>query len=186
MKRTLTLLFASLGALAVALATFPAEADNTTGYWTKPTSCTAGTRCIAASFPATGAVVPNDRQPDGGIIGAAKNADGGVLPNVTGLGPQAGLDLAGLKGFTVTVEVDVDWPSLDAGGYLTSGGALQAYIYSLAAQRWSRAPDLDLSLSTASLASVSYYGFLVTADMGRVAFVPSGLGQPTNVYLSGR
>ena len=39
---------------------------------------------------------------------------------------------------------------IDAGGTLTAG-SLQAYYFSLSANRWSRAPDLDLTVAAGML-----------------------------------
>lgn len=159
-----------------------AWADSTTGYWTQPTTCQ-GNPCVKVDYPATGAAAPNDKQPDAGVIGNNWDPDAGTNTPIKGLGPQSGLDLSGLKGFVVTVVLNGASP-LDAGGTFTAG-TLQAYVYTLGAQRWARAPDLDLTISAGNSAQTSY-GFNVVADMGRVAFVPSSLGQPTSVHITGR
>jgi hypothetical protein len=158
-------------------------AFGTTGYWTKPTTCQ-GNRCVRADFPATGGA-PTDLQPDGGIIGQNRYADGGVLAVTADLGPQSGMRLEGLKSFTVTVEVGgAPGQVLDAGGTL-SATTLAAYYYSISAARWSRAPDLDLTV-TAGLPAQSFIGFTVLADMGSIAYVPVATGNPVHVYLTGR
>lgn len=85
-----------------------------------------------------------------------------------------GLSLYGLTGFSVTIE---------AAGAMTAGGVLQAYVRHPVSGVWARAPDLDLVV--AALTNQAFGGFTVVADMARIAFVPSGVGQGSTIYVSG-
>jgi len=92
-----------------------------------------------------------------------------------------GLSLGNLKGgFSVIVESD------DGTTNLTAGGKLLAYAYH-PLTGWVRVPDLDLTVKDATTAR-SWSGFQVVAPIGRIAFVPNGLGAATavNVYITGR
>jgi hypothetical protein len=171
--------------LAVVVLVLPALAN--TGLWTKITGTNAA---VKANFTSGTGSAPTDRQPDGGVIStytpfrAGYAIDGGITS-----GPvKSGIALEGATGLAVTVEtLNGPIPGNDAGLYLDGGtlssGTLQAYLYDPAASRWSRAPDLDLTV-TSGLASQSFTGFTVTQPVGRIAYVPNGLGQPVNVYLS--
>jgi hypothetical protein len=83
-----------------------------------------------------------------------------------------GLDLWALRGFTVHAE---------AAGAMTAGGKLLAYSWNPVTARWNAIPDLDLTV--AAVQYQSFAGFSVAADIGRVAYVPSGVGQAVNIYI---
>lgn len=139
------------------------------GLWSKVSGPFAAVKAFFSS--GTGSA-PTDRNPDGGVIAVG----------------QSGISLANATGLQVTVEtLNGPIPGNDAGLYLDGGtlsaGALQAYLYDPSAGRWARAPDLDLTV-TSGLAAQSFTGFQITQKQGRIAYVPSGLGQPVNVYLS--
>jgi hypothetical protein len=152
-----------------------------TGFWTKPAAC--GTDpCVKVSFGTGTGSAPVDLQPDGGVIGKNVNADGGVLASTLGLGPQAGLSLGGLAGFTVTVKMN--GLGIDAGGAFTAG-TLQAWLYDPAVAAWVRSGDLDVTVE-AALTGKSFPGWEVPAKFGRITFVPSGLGQPCDIYIHGQ
>lgn len=85
-----------------------------------------------------------------------------------------GLPLNGLAGFTVHAE---------AAAAMTAGGVLQAYLWNPVTARWNRAPDLDLTVSAVQWQS--FAGFQVAAGTGRIAYVPSGIGQAVNIYVIG-
>jgi hypothetical protein len=85
-----------------------------------------------------------------------------------------GLDLGSFAGFTVVIE---------GSGAMTAGGSLLAYVRNPATGTWARAPDLDLTV--AAIQYQAFAGFLVTADLGRVAFVPSGVGVSSVIYIVG-
>jgi hypothetical protein len=89
------------------------------------------------------------------------------------LGTQ-GLDLWNLTGFAVHAE---------AAAAMTAGGKLLAYTWNPVTSRWNPAPDLDLVVS--ALQYQSFAGFQITAGIGRVAFVPSGVGQAVTIYVVG-
>ncbi len=139
------------------------------GLWSKVVGPYAAVKAFFSS--GTGSA-PTDRNPDGGVIAVG----------------QSGISLANATGLQVTVEtLNGPIPGNDAGLYLDGGtlsaGALQAYLYDPSAGRWARAPDLDLTV-TSGLAAQSFTGFQITQKQGRIAYIPSGLGQPVNVYLS--
>lgn len=85
-----------------------------------------------------------------------------------------GIALNGFAGFSVTIET---------GGTMTAGGQLLAYMRNASSGNWVRAPDLDLVVQ--ALANQSFGGFTVTADVGRVAYVPSGVGVASTIYIIG-
>jgi hypothetical protein len=85
-----------------------------------------------------------------------------------------GLELTGLEGFTVYAE---------AGGAMTAGGFLQAYLQNPASGNWVRAPDLDLTAQ--ALSSQAFAGFTVNGGSGRIAYVPSGIGLAVTIYIVG-
>lgn len=130
------------------------------GYWTKIAPNT-----VRSDYESGTGTAPTDTQPDGGSI--------------VNLG-QSGFPLANFKGFSVTVRVTSNNP--DAG--VMTAGYLRAYIYDIAAVKWSRAPDLDLTVA-AGLTSQSFYGFTVTAGVGRIAYVPDSVTRPVSVYITG-
>lgn len=139
------------------------------GLWSKVVGPYAA---VKAYFSSGTGSAPTDRNPDGGVIAVG----------------QSGISLANAQGLQVTVEtLNGPIPGNDAGLYLDGGtlsaGTLQAYLYDPSAGRWARAPDLDLTV-TSGLAAQSFTGFQITQKQGRIAYVPSGLGQPVNVYLS--
>jgi hypothetical protein len=86
-----------------------------------------------------------------------------------------GLDLAGLKGFAVFVE---------AGAAMTAGGKLVAYSLNPATMAYAPVPELDVTV--AALVREGFAGFSLASDFGRIAYVPSGTGQASSVYLVGK
>lgn len=86
-----------------------------------------------------------------------------------------GLSLAGVKGIVVVIET---------AGTLTAGGVLQAYIWndSAGTPSWVRVPDHDLTVQ--ALAKQAFSGFAVTSPRGRIAFIPSGVGLASTIYIT--
>lgn len=82
-----------------------------------------------------------------------------------------------VKSFTVHAET---------AGTMTAGGVLQAYLWNPTGNsgngQWNRAPDLDLTVS--ALASQAFPGFTVTSPVGRIAYVPSGVGLAVTIYIN--
>lgn len=85
-----------------------------------------------------------------------------------------GLSLTDVGAFTVMIETSGN----------TSAGSLYAYLHNPATGNWIRAPDLDVTVP-AGVTSYAWPGFTVNAPVGRVAYVPQGLGSITvNVYIN--
>lgn len=89
-------------------------------------------------------------------------------------GATAGFDLQLATGFAVFVE---------SAATAFTAGKLLAYLYNPISGAWSAAPDLDLTV--AAVVSQGFSGFRVPCNSGRIAFVPSGLGQACTVYING-
>lgn len=85
-----------------------------------------------------------------------------------------GLSLLGLQGFSIHAE---------AAAAMTAGGKLLAYVYNPVTGRWNPAPEMDLVV--ANLQYQFFTGWSVAADVGRIAYVPSGVGQAVTVYIVG-
>jgi hypothetical protein len=85
-----------------------------------------------------------------------------------------GLDLWSLTGFAVHAE---------AAAAMTVDGLLKAYAWNPVSARWNPVPDLDLTV--AALQYQAFPGFEVTSGIGRIAYVPSGVGQAVTLYLVG-
>lgn len=83
-----------------------------------------------------------------------------------------GIDLLGLAGCAVHAE---------AAAAMTGGGKLLAYVWEPVVGRWNAAPDLDLVVS--AIQYQAFAGITVPADVGRLAYVPSGVGQAVDIYL---
>lgn len=87
-----------------------------------------------------------------------------------------GKPLAGSTGLTITVV---------ATGNMTAGGKLNAYLYHQAVGQWTRAPDLDLTISAAAT-NQTWPGFMVTVPQGRIDYRTSAAGaNNTLIYLIG-
>jgi hypothetical protein len=86
-----------------------------------------------------------------------------------------------LDGLTIHVEAD-------SGQTLSGAGTLKAWLWNDNSLVWSRAPDLDKSVSTASVRAVSFLGDAVVSARGRIAFEISGVtassGSRTIYYLA--
>jgi hypothetical protein len=85
-----------------------------------------------------------------------------------------GLDLWSLTGFVVHAE---------AAAAMTAGGLLKAYVWNPVTARWNPVPDLDLTV--AALQYQAFAGFAVSSGIGRIAYVPSGVGQAVTLYIVG-
>jgi len=115
--------------------------------------------------------------PDGLTSKAVDTTGTGSAPTLATDG--LGLSSIGMRnGFTVIYE---------STGSAFTACSLQAYIYSANANSgaglWVRVPDLDLTVQ--ALTAQGFVGFRVTAPRDRIAFVPSGCGQPGNIWLLG-
>lgn len=81
---------------------------------------------------------------------------------------SSGTLLDGVGGFSVHVEAT-------GANTITTGGTLQAYIYQDYEAVWSRAPDLDLTVSATGVKAVGFIGFSVPSPRGRIAYLPNGM-----------
>ena len=90
----------------------------------------------------------------------------------------AGLGLRGLKGLSVTVETA-------SGGNMTAAGKLVAYVYNPTSSSWAPVSDGTLDLTVSAVPKQAFSGFSVTADYGRIAWEPSGVGTAVTVYIVG-
>lgn len=70
----------------------------------------------------------------------------------------------------------------ETAGTMTAGGTLQAYVQNPATGNWNRAPDLDLTVQ--ALARQSFVGLQIVNQMGRIAWLPSGTGLATTIYIT--
>ena len=116
----------------------------------------------------------------------------------TGFGATDGFSLSGVSGFSVLVS-STGYTGFDAGlwpdGSLHVGDALNAFTActlqacgcsiaaGCAAGQWVRASDADLSLE--AVAAKLFEGFRVTNRRDRIAWVPSGCGQPSVELITG-
>ena len=75
----------------------------------------------------------------------------------------------------------------EAATAMTEGGFLRAYVYNpvgnVGAGQWNRAPDLDLRVR--ALGAQGFPGYSVPNRVGRLAYVPDGVGVAVVVYLNG-
>jgi hypothetical protein len=107
-------------------------------------------------------------------------AQAGVTCDAPTLATQ-GLKLDRIQGFNVTA-------CADAAQTLSGAGTLLAYIYDETFGVWSRIPDLDLTVGTATVRCLSFAATWVAAPRGRVAYVPSTVTASSNlvvVYIIG-
>ena len=115
-----------------------------------------------------------------GTTAVAVCAQAGVSCDAPTLATQ-GLPLDRLQGFSVTACAAV-------GQTLSGAGTLTAYVYDDTVGVWSRIPDLDLTVGTATIRCIAFPAIWVAAARGRVAFVPTVVTASTNsvtVYLIG-
>ncbi len=87
-----------------------------------------------------------------------------------------GLNTYGVKAVSVYVEAAV--------GAMTAGGKLLAYVLNPASSVWMRLPEMDITVT--ALQNESYTGLEVLGDYSYLAYVPSGVGRATELYLVGR
>jgi hypothetical protein len=107
-------------------------------------------------------------------------AQAGVTCDAPTLATQ-GLLLDNMQGLVVTA-------CAASGQTLSGAGTLTAYIYDTTIGVWSRIPDLDLTVGTASVRCLSFAGIWVAAPRGRVAWVPSTVTASSNavtIYITG-
>jgi hypothetical protein len=84
-----------------------------------------------------------------------------------------GMSLEGVSGFVVHAQ---------AAGAMTAGGKLLCHLWNTKTLRWNPCPDLNLTVVAAQYQS--FVGFAVPAPVGRVSYVPSGVGVAVDVYIT--
>lgn len=85
-----------------------------------------------------------------------------------------GLALWDLRGCDVHAE---------AAAAMTAGGKLLAYTWNPVSARWNPISDGTLDLTAAAVQYQAWSGLTVSADIGRIAWVPSGVGQAVTIYI---
>jgi hypothetical protein len=85
-----------------------------------------------------------------------------------------GLDLWALTGCALHAE---------AAAAMTAGGKLLAYAWNPVTSRWNPISDGSLDVTVSAVQYEAFSGLTVTADIGRIAWVPSGVGQAVTIYI---
>jgi hypothetical protein len=94
----------------------------------------------------------------------------------TGSAALTGLDLTSIDGFAVYVE---------AAGAMTAGGKFLAYLQNPATGTWIRVHDGSLDLTVSAVATQAFTGFMVAGGTSKLAYIPSGVGQASVLYIVG-
>lgn len=98
-------------------------------------------------------------------------------PSGTSAGMKLDQSIGGkLQGYSVTVEAN------DGVTNLTAASTLKAYWYNPVSAAWDRANDLDLTI-TGSAVAQTFAAQFVANPVGRVAYIPNGVGTAVNVYI---
>lgn len=134
---------------------------------------------LALASPAAAAITwSKDTTLPGRLIRVSKavcDVAGGTESKPANADTSAGISLVGLRSVTVVV--------VASGGAMTAGGALQAYVYDAISTIWVRYPDADVVVGANTEQAAS---FAVSQDFDRIAFIPSGIGRASTVYIKGR
>jgi hypothetical protein len=114
------------------------------------------------------------------------HADGGTYTTITcTTGTESTLTASSAEGlklntlFSRTMGLSVH---AETAGTMTAGGVLQAYVQNPVTGNWNRVPDLDLTVQ--ALARQSFVGLAIVNQMGRIAWLPSGTGLATTIYIT--
>lgn len=95
-----------------------------------------------------------------------------------------GIPLTGLKSVQITV-------SADSGQTLSGAGTIRVYLYDSTLGRWARCPELDMSVSTASVRDLAFAALSMDGERSgaRAAFVPNSVtvssGTTVRVHVFG-
>ena len=107
-----------------------------------------------------------------------------IATTATEAAPSAATDgalITDLDGLTIHVEAD-------SGQTLSGAGTLKAWLYNDISGVWSRAPDLDKTVTSSAVRSQSFLGDAVVSARGRIAYEISGVtassGSRTIYYLA--
>lgn len=87
-----------------------------------------------------------------------------------------GISLSDLDGLSVEAE---------AVTAMTAGGRYLAYLYNPTTGNWAPVSDGSLDLTASAVTQQSWPGFTVTVPHGRIAWVPSGIGVASDLYICG-
>jgi hypothetical protein len=113
-----------------------------------------------------------------GTTAVAVCAQAGVTCDAPTLATQ-GLSLDNVQGYSVTA-------CAASSQTLSGAGTLTAYVYDDAVGLWSRIPELDLTVGTATIRCITFLGVWAAAPRGRVAYVPTTVTASSNsvtVYM---
>lgn len=141
-----------------------------TTVWDNPKSLSSNYRAAHSGSDGGTEAAPSDPLfPDGGF-----HLDAGDTTTVAIV--QPGIETAGLSSLTVTLYATT------AANF--TAGTLQCWVRNPLTGLWYHAKDSDLEVA----AGETKYAWLISAaklPVGRIAFVPSGVGQPTSIYIIG-
>jgi hypothetical protein len=73
---------------------------------------------------------------------------------------------------------------VETAGTMTAGGVLQAYVKNPISGTWVRVADGSLDLFVAAVANQGFTGIYVPVARGRIAYVASGLGVASTIYIT--
>lgn len=89
-----------------------------------------------------------------------------------------GLDLQGIEGIAVRVRTTT-------GGNMTAGGWFRAYTWSPITGLCYRPSDASLDFASSATSLLTTAGFTVTADYGRILWIPDTVGTTVYVEIEG-
>jgi hypothetical protein len=141
----------------------------------------ATTTWTAVTTDAAGKPLPNYVR---AVKGWNPTATGTEPAPVTSTVSTDGLDLRNLQGLSFEVETCSSVCTL-AGGNMTAGGKLNAYLWNPVTGKWLPVSDGSLDLTVAAVPGQSFSGFTVTGDYSRIAMEPNGLGTSSATYIYG-
>lgn len=73
---------------------------------------------------------------------------------------------------------------VEGAGVMTAGGVLQAYLKNPVTGTWARVADGSLDLYVAAVQYQGFSGLYVPVSRGSIAYVASGLGVASVIYIS--
>lgn len=109
------------------------------------------------------------------VVKMVNDVAGGTETKPSDADATAGIALHGVRGLEVV--------AIATGGAMTAGGKLIAYVYDPISTKWVPNPDNDIVVPAATEHLVALE---VLVDWDRIAFIPSGIGRASTIYLKGR
>jgi hypothetical protein len=91
-------------------------------------------------------------------------------------GSSAGIRLDGIGALSLQAESATN---------MTAGGVFLAYVQNPITLKWMRVSDGSLDLTTAATTKQAWAGLKVEGSVGRITWVPSGVGVATTLYIIG-